>query len=97
MTNLITNNEIISEIENYPNPNYIWIEIWQNNQYEIQLVITVNHEEMCHLGGHKVLRVGSLFTDEEEIETIKDRGREIKKLLKKHFKNSRVSSNLHYK
>ena len=97
MPNLMADNEIISEIENYPNPNYIWIEIWQNNQYEIQLVITINHEEMCHLAEHKVLRVGSLLTDEEETEAIKDRGREIKKLLKKHFKNSRISSNLHYR
>lgn len=97
MTNLMGDNEIISEIENYPNPNYIWIEIWQNNQYEIQLVITINHEEMCHLADHKVLRVCSLFTDEEETETIKNRGREIKKLLKKNFKDCRVSSNLHYR
>lgn len=66
MTNMMSDDEILSAINEYPDPKYIWIDIWENDQYEIQLVLTINNEPMCHLGTHMVLRVSSLYTDEEE-------------------------------
>ena len=96
MTSLMNNEEIISQINEYPNHNYIWIEIWQINKYEIQLVITINEESVITFN-HKVLRVNSLFIDEESPELIKTRGRELKKLIKNVYKNSEIHSNLHYK
>ena len=45
MNILIIDNEIIQKINEYPNPNYIWIEIWEMSKYEIQVVVTVNEEE----------------------------------------------------
>ena len=97
MTNIMSNDEILSAINEYPEPKYIWIDIWEINQYEIQLVLTINNEPMCHLGTHMVLRVSSLYTDEETTAAIKDRGRNIRKLLKSNFKYSVIHSNLRYR
>lgn len=97
MITLMTHDEIIKQVENYTSPNYMWINIWQITAYEIQLVLTISHEDLCRLGDHKVLRLNSLLTDEESVDVIKDRGREVKKLLKRHFKNSEIHSNLHYR
>ena len=97
MTTLMTHDEIIKQVENYTYPNYMWVEIWQISPYEIQLVLTINNEKLCRLGDHKVLRLNSLLTDEEPVNVIKDRGRDVKKLLKRHFKNSEIHSNLHYR
>lgn len=55
MTLLMSDGEIIRQINDYPNHNYIWIEIWDISPYEIQLVITVNNEQFCKFN-HKVLR-----------------------------------------
>lgn len=44
MTLLMTDDEIIRQINDYPNHNYMWIEIWDINPYEIRLVITMNNE-----------------------------------------------------
>lgn len=96
MTSLMDDNEIIKQIEEYPDHNYIWIEIWQKDVYKIELVVTINNEEMIKFH-HKVLIVSSLSTEEESSEVIKTRGREIKKMLKKHFKNSEIHSNLRYR
>lgn len=97
MTNMMSDDEILSAINEYPDPKYIWIDIWENDQYEIQLVLTINNEPMCHLGTHMVLRVSSLYTDEETTAAIKDIGRIVKKLLKTNFKNSVIHSNLRYR
>lgn len=94
---LLSDKDIIEEINAYTNHNYIWIEIWQTNRYEIQLIITINHEKLVRNGTHKVLRAASLYTDEEDTDLIKDKGREIKKLLKKTFRYSEIHSNLHYR
>lgn len=97
MTNIMSNDEILSAINEYPEPKYIWIDIWEISPYEIQLVLTINNESMCHLGTHMVLRVSSLYTDEETTAAIKDRGRNIRKLLKSNFKYSVIHSNLCYR
>lgn len=96
MTVLMSDDEIIRQINDYSNHNYIWIEIWDISPCEIQLVITVNNERFCKFQ-HKVLKIASLYTDEETVDSIKERGREVKKLLKKIFKNSEIHSNLHYR
>lgn len=94
---LMTDEKILQCINEYPNPNYIWVEIWQINRYEIQLWITTNCEKLVRNGTHKVLRVASLYTDEEHIDLIKNKGKVLKKFLKQNFKNSEVHSNLHYR
>lgn len=71
MTNMMSDDEILSVINEYPDPKYIWIDIWEIDQYEIQLVLTINNELMCYLGTHMVLRVSSLYTDEETTAAIK--------------------------
>lgn len=97
MTTLMTDEQILQHINEYPNPNYIWIEIWQTNQYEIQLVITINHEKVVRNGTHKVLRIASLYTDEEDVDLIKNKGKDVKRFLKQIFKNKEIHSNLHYR
>lgn len=96
MTALMDDVEVIERIKQYQDHNYIWIEIWEIDRYEIQLVVIINNEKMI-VSDHKVLRVTSLFIDEESPELIKERGRELKKLLKKLFKSSEIHSNLHYR
>ena len=63
MNILLSDDKIIQEIKMYPVPNWIWIEIWEMSQYEIQVVITVNEEESCHLGQHKVIHICSAEAD----------------------------------
>lgn len=96
MQSLMNDNELVNQINEYPDHNYIWIEIWEANQYEIQLVVTVNNEKMIKFH-HKVFLLNSLFTDEESPEILKNRGREVRKLLKSQFKNSEIHSNLRYR
>lgn len=97
MENLMSNEEILEEIRKYSNPNYMWLEIWDISSYEIQLVLTICESKTCELGNHKVLRLSSLFfMDDISVDEIKRRGREVKKFLKKHFKCSKILSNLHY-
>ena len=33
MTNMMSDDEILSAINEYPYPKYIWIDIWEINQY----------------------------------------------------------------
>lgn len=64
MNILLSDDKIIQEIKMYPIPNWIWIEIWEMSQYEIQVVVTVNKEESCHLGQHKVIHICSAEADD---------------------------------
>ena len=98
MNILITDNEIYTKINKYPNPNYIWIEIWEMSKYEIQVVVTVNEEKSCHLGQHKVIHLCSAQIDEiGEVDELKKYGRRIVRLLRRKFVDSHVHSNLYYR
>ena len=46
MTALMDDVEVIERIKQYQDHNYIWIEIWEIDRYEIQLVVIVNNEKM---------------------------------------------------
>lgn len=46
---LLSDDNLISQIKKYPYPNWIWIDIWEISEYEAQVVVTVNEEEMCHV------------------------------------------------
>ena len=98
MNILLSNDNIIQEIKMYPAPNWIWIDIWEISQYEIQVVITVNEEENCHLGQHKVIRVYSAQTDDaDDIIKLKTYGKLLVKLIRKKFPCSEVHSKLYYR
>jgi hypothetical protein len=98
MNILLSDDEIIQKIKMYPVPNWIWIEIWEMSQYEIQVVITVNKEEMCHLADHIVIHTCSAQTDNEnDIIELKTYGGLIVKLIRKNFPNSNVHSRLYYR
>lgn len=95
---LLSDDKVIQEIKNYPIPNWIWIEIWEMSQYEIQIVVTVNEEENCHLGQHKVIHICSAETDDiEDIINLKKYGKTIVKHIRKNFPCSEVHSKLYYR
>ena len=98
MERLSDKNKIISEIKAYRNPEWIWIEIWEMSAYEIQIVITINEEESCHLGQHKVIHVCSAQTDNHyDIAELKKYGKSIVRLIRNNFPDSKVHSRLYYK
>lgn len=98
MNILLSDDKIIQEIKMYSTPNWIWIEIWEMSQYEIQVVVTVNEEEYCHLGQHKVIHVCSAQTDDiQDIKNLKKYGRSIVKRIRKNFPYSKVHSKLYYR
>lgn len=98
MFSLINDNTIIDKIKHYKSPNWIWIEIWEMSEYEIHLVVTVNHEELCHLGEHLVLHIASADTTcAEDIADLKRHGQKLRRVLKKGFPDSNIHSNMHYK
>jgi hypothetical protein len=95
---LLSDNEILDKINNYPNHNWIWIEIWEMSEYEIQIVVTVNKEEMCHLGEHKTLHVCLVEADvAEDIAKLKSHGKSLARKIRRKFPNSEVRSKLYYK
>ena len=95
---LLSNKEIIEKINNYSNPNWIWIEIWEISRYEIQVVVTVNQEEMCHLANHIVIHAGSAQTDEaNNVTELKAYGKSLTRLIRRKFPDSEVHSKLYYK
>lgn len=87
---LLSDNEILDKINNYPNHNWIWIEIWEMSEYEIQIVVTVNKEEMCHLGEDKA-------DVAEDIAKLKSHGKSLARKIRRKFPNSEVRSKLYYK
>ena len=95
---LLSDNEILDKINNYPNHNWIWIEIWEMSEYEIQIVITVNKEELCHLADHMVIHACSAQTDEEnDIIELKTYGKPMARLIRRKFPDSVVHSRLYYR
>lgn len=95
---LLSDNEILDKINNYPNHNWIWIEIWEMSEYEIQIVITVNKEELCHLADHMVIHACSVQTDEEnDIIELKTYGKLMARLIRRKFPDSVVHSRLYYR
>lgn len=97
MEYILSKDQILKEISAYTNPNWIWIEIWEMSSYEIQLVITVNTEEYCYLGKHKVIHICSGDPGEEkDICDIKKYGRSIRRFLKQQFPSSNIHSRLYY-
>lgn len=95
---LLSDNEILDKINNYHNHNWIWIEIWKMSEYEIQIVITVNKEEMCHLAEHIVIHACSAKTDnKDDIVELKTYGKLIARLIHRKFPNSVVHSRLYYR
>lgn len=98
MTVLLSNDKIIEEIKRYPNPNWIWIDIWEMSKYEIQIVLTINNEEQCYLAQHKVIHICSAQTDKtDDIINLKKYGKQITRLIRKNFVHSEVHSRLYYK
>lgn len=98
MNILLTDDKVIHKIKQYSEPNWIWIEIWEMSQYEIQVVVTVNEEENCHLGQHKVIHICSAQTDDsDDVKKLKDYGRLIVRLIRKNFQYSEVHSRLYYR
>ena len=98
MNILLSDDSVLSKIHNYKNPNWIWIDIWEISQYEIQIVITVNEEKYCHMGQHKVIHVCSAQTDvNNDIMELKTYGKYITRLIRKNFKNREVHSSLYYR
>ena len=95
---LLTDNEILNKINDYPEHNWIWVEIWEMSEYEIQVVITVNKQEMCHLADHIVIHACSAQTDEgNDIAELKMYGRLIARLIRRKFPESVVHSRLYYR
>lgn len=98
MNILLSDDKIIQEIKMYPIPNWIWIEIWEMSQYEIQVVVTVNKEESCHLGQHKVIHICSAEADDiDDVIRLKTYAKLIVKLIRKNFPCSKVHSKLYYR
>lgn len=95
---LLSDNEILDKINGYPDHNWIWIEIWEMSEYEIQVVITVNKEELCHLADHMVIHACSTQTDEEnDIIELKTYGKLMARLIRRKFPDSVVHSRLYYR
>lgn len=95
---LLSDNEILNKINNYHNHNWIWIEIWKISECEIQIVVTVNKEEMCHLADHMVIHICSAQTnDENDIVALKIYGKLIVRLIRKKFPDSVIHSRLYYR
>lgn len=98
MNILLSDAKVIQEIKAYPYPNWIWIEIWEMSQYEIQVIVTVNKEESCHLGQHKVIHICSSQTDDiGAINKLKTHGKSIVRLIRRNFPYSTVRSRLYYR
>ena len=96
MNILLSDDAVIQEIEAYPDPNWIWVNIWEFSQYEARLVISVNKEETFRLGTHKVVDVCLVRTEEEDVDKLKKYGRRLTRRLRKIFPDSEVHSDLHY-
>ena len=68
------------------------------SEYEIQIVITVNKEELCHLADHMVIHACSAQTDEEnDIIELKTYGKLMARLIRRKFPDSVVHSRLYYR
>ena len=94
---LMENEEIIKEINSYQNPQYMWLEFWEVNEFTVQLVLTINHELLIRNGTHKCFRICEIQTDEEEPTEIKQYASELKKFLKRNFKDKEIHSNFHFR
>lgn len=98
MNILLSCDKILKKIKDYPNHNWIWVDIWETSPDEIQVVITINKEEFCHLGQFKTIRICSAnTTDNNDIIELKNYGRLIVKRIRKFFPSSTVHSRLYYK
>ena len=94
---LLSDDAVMQEIRAYPDPNWIWVNIWEFSQYEVKLVVTINKEESFRLGAHKVIYICSLQTEEEDVGELKKYGRRLTRLLRRKFSGSEVHSDLHYR
>lgn len=96
MTILMVNDEIIKEINDYHNPQYMWLEFWDIDQYTVRLVLTINHEFLIRNGTHKCFDICEIKTDKEDPTEIKQYGSDLKKFLKRNFKDREIHSNLRW-
>lgn len=55
MNILLSDSEIINEIKEFPNPNWIWVNLWVWSENELRIVLSVYDEEMVRIDNHKVI------------------------------------------
>ena len=91
---LLTDNEIIQAIQEYPEHNFIQVETWEWPDYELRLVIQVTKTDPGKLQEHLTLYVCSLCTDNEDASVIKKYGRRITQKIRRKFPQSEVHSDL---
>ena len=93
MNILLSDDAVMQEIRACPDPNWIWVDIWEISQYEIKVVVTVSKRK-C-LGTHKLIYICSSRTDKDgEVDELKKYGRRITRLLRRKFSDSEVHSDL---
>lgn len=88
---------VITGIKTYSSPKWMWLEIWEMSEYEIQLVLTINKEELCHFD-HKVIHICSADPSiYDDIVSIKKYGKSLVRYIRRRFPDSKVCSRLYYK
>lgn len=95
---LLSNEQIISELNNYEFPNLINVDIWDANEYEIELVISVTKDDRYKMGNHKIIKVCTERSDGYgDIPGLKKYGQRLTRLIRRRFPDSEVHSDLRYK
>lgn len=94
---LLSDDEIINEIKEFPNPNNIWINIWEWSENELRIVVSVSDEEMVRMDNHKVIYACKMQGYFEEMPEFKKYGQRITRMLWRKFPNIEVHSELRYR
>lgn len=93
-----SNEEIISELNNYESPNLIHVDIWEVNESEIEIVVSVTKDDTFKLGNHKIIKVCTERSDGYgDIDGLKKYGQQLTRLIRRRFPDSEVHSDLRYK
>lgn len=95
---LLSDEQVIDELKNYEHPNLINIDIWEVDEYKIQIVVSVTKDGTFKLGNHKIIKVCTKRTDGYgDIPGLKKYGQRLTRLIRRRFPESEVHSDLRYK
>lgn len=97
MNILLSDGEIVNEIKEFLNPNWIWVNIWEYSENELRIVVSVSDEEIVHMDNHKVIYACKMQGCFEEMSEFRKYGQRITRVLRRKFPGSEVHSDLRYR
>lgn len=96
MERLISDDDLISKIDNLTETDHIIMEIWDYEHCVAKLVVTAQIGNIAYLTNTFVFQVCQFNLDNDLVSDIKKEGYRLKRELKRRFSDKKVTSNFRY-